>query len=74
MKKEVIYVCEICGEEYCREQDAQFCEKNHETQLRITKMMYGDGKVFPTRITVTAKNGATCEYKQCEPICRVVPL
>ena len=40
MKEKILYVCELCGKEYEKKEDATACEKNHDNQKSILDFQF----------------------------------
>lgn len=59
-KKEVKYICEVCGDKFLDEKVANQCEKNHYKAVEITGVSYeldDRKKEFPSKINVKLVNG-----------------
>lgn len=64
MKKQTKYICEGCGVDYDREEDAKKCEASHIKPVKVLKANYEyiGGKNLPVSVTVKFENGAEREY------------
>lgn len=64
MRKEVWFICEHCNFKYKTADDANLCEMNHMTDLKIVKTTYFPNfkPNFPTSIEVESKEGIRATY------------
>lgn len=59
-KQEILYICEVCGAKYQKQDIAEECEKEHYKAIKITSVIYDkyeNKKEFPLTINVKLKNG-----------------
>jgi len=59
-KKEILYICEICGSKYQKEDIAEQCEKQHYKASEIVSVVYDKQekkKEFPLTINIKLKDG-----------------
>lgn len=66
MIKQTKYICEGCGVDYDREEDAKKCEASHIKPVKIVKVdyeytLYGTANT-PVSVTVEFENGMELEY------------
>lgn len=60
-KKEILYICEICGAKYQKEDMAEQCEKHHYKAVEIVSVIYDKNeqkKEFPLTINIKLKDGS----------------
>lgn len=66
MKKQIKYICECCGVDYDREEDAKRCEASHIKPVKIVKADYeyrfSEMPNTPVSVTVKFENGVEREY------------
>lgn len=66
MKKQIKYICECCGVDYDREEDAKRCEASHIKPVKIVKADYeyrfSEMPNTPVSVTVKFENGMEREY------------
>lgn len=64
MKKQIKYICEYCGVDYDREEDAKRCEASHIKPVKVVKADYKYIGIqnLPVSVTVEFENGAEREY------------
>lgn len=66
MKKQIKYICECCGVDYDREEDAKKCEASHIKPVKIVKADYeyrfSEMPNTPVSVTVKFENGMEREY------------
>lgn len=66
MKKQIKYICECCGVDYDREEDAKRCEASHIKPVKIVKEDYeyrfSEMPNTPISVTVEFENGIEREY------------
>lgn len=58
-KQEILYICEICGAKYQKQEIAEQCEKQHYKAIEITSFYYDkheQKKEFPLTINIKLKN------------------
>lgn len=61
MKKQVSYICDICGAAYDTEAECAACESKH-VKLETATMLYMRGGVMPTAILIKGDNGIVTRY------------
>lgn len=52
-----IYVCNKCGKEFRREEEANDCENNHYDPVKIVGVYYKEDKKCPYKIQIEMDNG-----------------
>lgn len=64
MKKQTKYICEGCGVDYDREEDAKRCEARHIKPVKVVKADYKYIGIqnLSVSVTVEFENGAEREY------------
>ena len=66
MKKQIKYICECCGVDYDREEDAKRCEASHIKPVKIVKADNAytifAGLNTPVSVTIEFENGVEREY------------
>ncbi len=63
MKEETVYICEICGNECSRKEEALRCENSHCKPKEIIDFMYKYRSEVPACIKVKMSNGKIVEYR-----------
>ena len=59
-KQEILYICEVCGAKYQKEDVAEQCEKQHYQTIEITCVTYDkheQKKELPLTINVKLRDG-----------------
>jgi hypothetical protein len=64
MRKEVRFICDICGYRHGTAEDANLCESNHLVGLKIVKSNYVTNFIpnFPISIEVESREGIRRTY------------
>ena len=74
MKETMLYICEICGEEYNERKEAEDCEASHIKPKRLAKMKFRPYKIekgtfspkvegrYPEWIDIEMQDGNTVTY------------
>lgn len=57
MKEKMRYICEMCGTEYGKREEAEACEASHEKDVKVTKFEYVSNVAMPRYVRLENADG-----------------
>ena len=68
MITETLYKCEVCGNTWLTQQEAERCEASHQVAEFVTEQHFSPSDKYPDKVILTMANGHNIQYRYDQPI------